>query len=128
LLKKTESKFLAKNGKEIIIKENKRIKIKTSNGIKISGRFKIFDTETILIKNEKINLSQIEKIKRNPLIISIFINGVFYYFGAALAGASLVVYAFSGNATSFLLAIPSAAFIYLFMEELNRQMFLKVIK
>jgi len=104
--------FNEKNGKEIMLRENKRIKIKTSDGVKISGRFKIFDDETILIKNEKVKLSQIEKIKRNPLIVSIFTNGIFYYYGATLAGVSIALYAFSGNVTSFLLTIPSAGFIY----------------
>lgn len=99
-------------GKEITIKENKRIKVKTSSGLKISGRFKIFDNETITIKSVNIKLSDIEKIKRNPLIISILTNGILYYYGAALAGASIVLYAFTGNAASFLLTIPSAAFIY----------------
>ncbi|AMC10267.1 hypothetical protein Lupro_02910 [Lutibacter profundi] len=104
--------FNEQTGKGIIIKENKRVKIKTFDGVKISGRLKIFDNETIIVKNETIKLSQIEKIKRNPLIISIITNGMLYYYGAALIGASIVIYAFTGNATSFLLTIPAAAFIY----------------
>lgn len=104
--------FNEQTGKEIKIKDNKRIKIKTSDGVKISGRFKIFDNKTIIIQNEKIKLSQIEKIKRNPLTISILTNGILYYIGAVLAGAGIILYAFSGNASSFLLTIPSAAFIY----------------
>jgi len=104
--------FNEQTGKEIIIKENKRVKIKTSDGVKISGRLKIIDNETILVKNEKIKLSQIEKIKRNPLIISILTNGILYYNGAALAGASILIYAITGNAASFLLTIPATAFIY----------------
>lgn len=98
--------------KEIIIKENKRIKVKTLDGEKISGRFKIVDPETIMIKNKKIAFSNLEKIKRHPLALSVITKLFFYYYGTALAGASIVVYAISGDATSYLLTIPAALLIY----------------
>ena len=44
--------FNEKTGKEIIIKENKRIRIKTLDGEKVSGRYKILDDETIILKNQ----------------------------------------------------------------------------
>lgn len=98
--------------KEVILKENKRIKVKTRDGEKISGKFKIVDHQTLMIKNKKIAFNQIEKIKRNPLALSIITKVFFYYYSAAFAGASIVIYAFSGNATSFLLAIPAGLLIY----------------
>ena len=104
--------FNEKTGKEIIIKENKRIRIKTLNGEKISGIYKILDDETIILKNQRIKLSQIEKIKKNPLGISILINGVFYYFGVVLTGAAFLAYIYAGHAEVFLVTIPAAAFIY----------------
>lgn len=70
--------------KEIIIKENKRIRIRTVDDQKISGRFKIIGKETILIKKKKIELANIEKIKANPLLISIVTNGLFIYIGASI--------------------------------------------
>lgn len=98
--------------KEVIIKENKRIRIKTIDGVKISGRYKAVDNDTIEIKGRKINLNQIVKLKRNPLLVSILTNGIMFYFGAGLAGASIAIYAFSRSASSFLLVIPSVALIY----------------
>jgi small nuclear ribonucleoprotein (snRNP)-like protein len=98
--------------KEIIIRENKRIRIKTFEGEKISGRFKIFDNETIILKNETIKLSQIEKIKKNPLVVSIITNGILFYCGVALIGVSVFIYAFSGDVASFLFTIPAAVSIY----------------
>lgn len=104
--------FNAQIGKEILIKENKRIKIEKSDGIMLAGKFKVLDSTTILLNNEQIKLSEIEKIKKSPLLISILTTGILCYFGAGLAGASLVLYAFSGKAASFLLTIPAAGLIY----------------
>jgi len=107
------SVFKDQTEKEILIKENKRIRIKTANGKRISGRFKILDNETILIKNKKIKLSEIEKIKKNPLALSIITNGIFYYHGALLTGATIVTVAFLGNAVPIIFfGIPAAALIY----------------
>ena len=105
------SVFKDQTEKEIRIKENKRIRIKTTEGKTISGRFKIFDNETIIIKNKKINLNQIQKIKKNPLAQSILTSGVFYYHGVALAIGSAFVFA-TFNEAGLLLAIPAAALIY----------------
>ena len=104
--------FNEKTGKEIIIKENKRIRIKTLDGEKISGRYKILDDETIILKNQRIKLSQIEKIKKNPLGISILTNGVFYSGGAFIAGVTFFAYILGAPAAIFLTTIPAAAFIY----------------
>ena len=97
--------------KEVVIKENRRIKIKTKDGQKISGRFKIETNNFILIKNKRIDLRDIEEIKRNSLFLSIFTSGVFLYGGTLLAGFSVVAGVFIDS--SFLLfGIPAAGLIY----------------
>lgn len=98
--------------KEIIIKENKRIRIKTIDGQKISGRFRIVENGTILIKNELIELKNIEKIKRNPLLISIVTNGLFIYVGSATIIVSIGVAGITGESSLLLLAIPASGMIY----------------
>ena len=65
--------------KEIIIKENKRIRVKTIDGNKFSGRFKIVNNGTILIDDQEIDLENIEKIKRDALLVSVFTNGFLVY-------------------------------------------------
>ena len=104
--------FNKKTEKEIIIKEHKRIRIKTLDGEKVSGRYKILDDETIILKNQRIKLSQIEKIKKNPLGISILTHGVFYSGGVFLAFASLVSYLFDVPAAGHAAAILSLSIIY----------------
>lgn len=104
--------FNEKTGKGLVIKEGKRIRIKTFEGEKISGRFKVIDDQSILVKNKRIKLSQIEKIKRNPLIATILTNGILYYIGTALIGASIIFYAFTEYTESAIFLIPATAFIY----------------
>lgn len=105
--------FNEQKSKEIIIKENKRIRVQTYDGLKISGRFKIIDNETIRVKYKKINLSEIYNIKRNPLVMSILIDGTFYYFGTIFFVGSLALYGLTGGEeASLFLMIPSAALIY----------------
>lgn len=99
-------------GKELIIKENKRIKIKTCDNQKISGKFKILDNHSIIIKGKQIELNQIAKIKRAPLLITIITNGFFYYSGIVTTGISLVLYVFTQQPLCFLLTIPAAGMIY----------------
>ncbi|MFC5044833.1 hypothetical protein ACFSTE_21740 [Aquimarina hainanensis] len=97
--------------KEIIIKENKRIKIKTTGGDKISGRFKI-ENNSIIIKGTQIEISDIETIKRNPLLLSILITGLFTYGGALMLGFGALIGALV-NPSAFLLAIPATGMIYI---------------
>ena len=96
--------------KEIIIKENKRIKIKTTDGEKISGRFSI-ENNAITIKNKQYAITDIEEIKRNPLLISILTGGVLIYGGAIIGGVGVLIGLLT-DTTAFLLAIPAAAMIY----------------
>jgi hypothetical protein len=98
--------------KEIIIKENKRIRIRTVDDQKISGRFKIIGKETILIKKKKIELANIEKIKANPLLISIVTNGLFIYIGASITIVGIAVAGITSQSSLFLLAIPGSGMIY----------------
>lgn len=98
--------------KEIIIKENKRIRVKTVDGNKISGRFKIVNNGTILIDDQEINLENIEKIKRDPLLVSIFTNGTFVYLGTGVAAVGLFTAIFTRNPAAILLVIPGAGMVY----------------
>ena len=97
--------------KEIIIKENKRIKIKTGDGQKISGRFSIEQPGAIFIHDERIELSDIEEIKRNPLLISLLTRGFFIYAGALTAGFGVIIGVLV-DATGYLLLLPAAGMIY----------------
>lgn len=99
------------NEKQIIIKENKRVKIRTFNGLKVSGRFKIIDHQTIIIGDKEIKLSQIKKMKRNPLLLAIGTR-VFLFYTSAVLSVTGIVYAFTGCTAAFLLIIPSTACTY----------------
>lgn len=72
-----------KNNK-IVIKEKKRVRVKTTSGKKISGRFEIINDHTIKIRNSKIDLIHIEKIKRHPITLNILMSGGLIYAGSAL--------------------------------------------
>lgn len=99
--------------KGTLIKENRKIRIKTNDGLKLTGRFKIVDDETIYIKNREIKLNQIKKIKKHPLVMSVILDGFFYYLGTTFILGSLALYALSsGDASVLLLMIPSPLFLY----------------
>lgn len=100
------------SSKEILIKENKRIRVKTSKGQTISGKFTILDQQNILVKNNKIALSEIIKLKRNPVLVSIIINGFLFYNAAAFIAAGLIIYSLSSHLSAFLLTIPATALVY----------------
>ncbi len=97
--------------REIIIKENKRVKIRTANGQKIAGRFTIEGTNTLVIKGQRIELAEIDSIKRNPLLLSVFTSGFFIYAGAITIGISAIAGVFA-DSSAFWFAIPGAAMIY----------------
>ena len=67
--------------KEYRIQENKKIRIVTNDGQKIKGRFTIVDPSHIRMKNQKIPISEISKIKRNPFLETLVVNGSLYFFG-----------------------------------------------
>jgi len=97
--------------KELFIKENKRIKVITKEGEKIKGRFNIGDEKSIIIKGRVINLSDIESVKRNPLLLSIFSSTFFIAFGAINVGFGLLVTAFGGGASGLGFIVPGVALI-----------------
>ena len=97
--------------REIIIKENKRVKIQTTDGQKIAGRFTIVDDNILLIKGQRISLLDVESIKRNPLILSVFTSGFFIYAGAITVGMSAII-GLLADSSAFWLTIPGAAMIY----------------
>lgn len=94
-----------------IIKENKRIKLKTFDGRKIIGRFGIENNNTIIIDNARIDLSDIESLKRNPLLTSIITSGLFIYGGTITAGFGVII-GLLADSTAFWLTIPAAGMIY----------------
>jgi len=106
-------------GKEKTIKEYKRIKVKTVNGEKISGRFKIIDNESFMIKNKVIKLIEIEKIKRNPLLISTITKWFFIYAGSGMIFLPMISVVFIGDSYPILWAISGAGMIYVGIKSPN---------
>lgn len=106
--------------KEVVIKENKSIRIKITDGRKFSGRFTIRDANTIVIKNIPFKLSEIEKIKRHPLVMKVLISGVSFYIGTAfIATAVVLAFIFNPAPQAFFLALPAIGFIYGGLKPLN---------
>jgi hypothetical protein len=99
------------SNKEKIIKENKRIKLITFDGRKIKGRFKIENKSTIVVDNVRLDLSDIDALKRNPLLTSIFTSGFLIYGGALTAGFGVLIGVLV-DSTAFWLTIPAAGMIY----------------
>lgn len=87
--------------KEIVIKENIRIRVKTFDGKKLSGKFQIIDKNTILIKDKIINLSDIEKIKRNPFVLHI-VTGYFLIYTGVLVTVFIYHLTFSTPAPALI--------------------------
>ena len=96
--------------KEIIIQENKRIRLKTVDGRKISGPFRMEDN-VIVINKERLELSDIEYLKRHPLVASALTTGGLVYGGSVMAGMGVILGLFADPA-AYLLAIPAAGMIY----------------
>ncbi|MCB0400294.1 MAG: hypothetical protein KDD26_11910 [Winogradskyella sp.] len=96
--------------KEKIIKENKRVKVFTVDGGKLRGRFKI-EADSILIQGERINLSDIMAIKRNPLLVSIVTGSFLVYVGSITIGLGVLIGVLV-DSSAFLLTIPGAGLIY----------------
>ena len=97
--------------KEKIIKDNRRIKLQTTDGQKFKGRFKIEDTNQIVIDGVRIHIADINELKRHPLLTSILSSGFLIYGGAVTAGMGAIIGVFA-NPAGFWLTIPGAAMIY----------------
>ena len=92
------------SNKEKIIKENKRIQVKIVDGKTIKGRFTIEDSNTIMIGNIRISITDIEALKRNSIVSSIFTSGLLIYGGGLAAGFGTIIGAF-GNPAGFWLLV-----------------------
>ena len=77
--------------KEISIKENRRIQIITKMYEKFAGRFIILDQNSIAIDGVILNLNEIARIKKHPLLATILIKANFFHMGTVLCLASLFV-------------------------------------
>lgn len=104
--------FNEDKNKEIVIKENKRIRVKTSDGQRISGRFTLVDAEHVQIKGSILKLSEIENIKKNPIIVSVLVDGLLMYAGSAMVFLPIIIFPFSGDTGAFYYMITGAAAIY----------------
>ena len=82
-----------KTGTTRVFQEKSRIRIKTIDGKKITGRFQILNDSTMLLKGKEVSLSDIAKIKRNPLVMTVATDVVFFYAGAT----AIAVIAFLGG-------------------------------
>jgi hypothetical protein len=99
------------SGKQVVFKENKRVNITTFEGRKISGRLKIEDAQTIFLEGERIDLTNLKEIKRNPFLASFLISGLLIYAGAITAGFGMIIGIFI-QTSGFLLTLPAAGLIY----------------
>jgi hypothetical protein len=101
----------SETGKVTVFKQNERVKIKTLQGGKIKGTLFIADDNQIMIKNILVPISNIEKIKRNPLVLNILVSGTLFFIGGYGVLGGLVVLAWSGEALGAILLITGAASI-----------------
>ncbi|MGC6479424.1 MAG: hypothetical protein ACON42_03495 [Flavobacteriaceae bacterium] len=97
---------------EIIIEENKRIRVKTIDGQRISGRFQLIDNESFLLKGNIIKLTEIEKIKKNPIMVSLLVDGLLVYVGSAMVFIPILLYPFNGDSGALYYIIPGTALLY----------------
>ena len=68
-------------------------------------------SKTILIKNERINFTDIAEIKRNPLLASILTSVFFIYTGIVTAGIGVVIGVLI-DISGFLFVITATVMIY----------------
>ncbi|WP_298902571.1 hypothetical protein [uncultured Psychroserpens sp.] len=111
--------FNSKTNKEVHIKENRRIRVLTKTGQRISGRFDIVDAKTITIKGNQIKLSDIKKLKRDPLLLSIFSSSILVYGGVLATGIGGLVYVFTGEAQALWLIVSGSAMINIGLKSPN---------
>ena len=98
--------------KQVLIKEGKRIRIKLLSGQKLSGRFKIVYKDTLEIRKQKIAFSDIEKIKKNPLLIQILTTAGLVY-TIAFPAALLIYFSSSGAETAMVTLLATTTGISL---------------
>ncbi|WP_375577664.1 hypothetical protein ABWH96_11435 [Marivirga tractuosa] len=96
--------------REVLIKENKRIFIKTVDGKEYSGRYSV-EQNVLIIDDEKIELTDIDYLKRNPAFTSILTSVVFVY-GGIVTTTMGVALSILVNPNIFYLTIPGLGLIY----------------
>jgi hypothetical protein len=101
----------AETGKVTVFNQNERVKIKTIQGDKIKGNLLITDDNQIMIKDILVPVSNIEKIKRHPLLMNIFVSGTLFIFGAYAIFGGWLILAWSGDAIGAIILHTGAAFI-----------------
>lgn len=77
--------------KEKFIKEGLRIRVETKERKKVTGKFFIINSDTIVLKGIPYNIHQLQKIKRNPILQTILIDGVFFLYGASFVTVGIFV-------------------------------------
>ena len=80
-----------KTGNTILIKEISRIRVKTFDGKRITGRFKIINDSTMLLKGKEISLTNIKKIKRNPLAMTVATDVALLVVGGSISVIAIYV-------------------------------------
>jgi len=93
--------------KEILLKPTDRIRLKTIANKKVSGRFQISKEGVITIRNRKILLKDVIKIKRNPMALAILTSSCTIYSGSVLAAAFVLIGALNSQNSLLWLAIPT---------------------
>ena len=89
--------YHAESNEEVFLEENKRIRVKTIDGQRISGRFKLVDDEHFVLKSNYFSLSDIETIKRHPIVVSSLIDGILFNAGMGLMTLPIIIFPFTGE-------------------------------
>lgn len=97
-------------GYEVILKENTRVRVKTEE-FKRAGRMKIMENDQLMIRNKVVNISDITKIKRQPLGMIIVVDGFFLLVGTVATGIALTGALIYGQGDLLLVLIPSGLFM-----------------
>ena len=97
--------------KVLVLEALSRIRVITVDGKRISGKFTIDADNSLIIKDQRVPLDQIVKIKRNPLLNSILVGGLLIYLGAATAVTGFTVGVLTAQPNLIWLALPGAALV-----------------
>lgn len=96
-----------------IIKENKRVRVKTKDGQKYKGKLVIVDANTISLDGTPIALEDIEKIKRDPLLLNTVATIGFIYLGSIAIGVGAIVAIFIDGTSALPFAVGGAGLVTL---------------
>ncbi len=92
--------------KEVILKENTRVRVKTEE-FRRAGRLKIMEGDQLMIRNKVLNVSDIQKIKRQPLAMIIVVDGGLLLISAVATGIAIGGALYTGQAELLLVLIPA---------------------